>query len=84
VRGDGRGWRDNGARAADVGQLEELAWAAPARGPDTSTTAGKAMFQMLGVFAEFERAIIRERVNAGRPWSSGTVWGRHWWPRCKP
>jgi len=27
--------------------------------------AGKAMFQMLGVFAEFERAIIRERVVAG-------------------
>ena len=23
------------------------------------------MFQMLGVFAEFERAMIRERVNAG-------------------
>jgi len=31
----------------------------------TSTTADKAMFQMLDVFAEFERAIIRERVNAG-------------------
>ena len=31
---------------------------------DSSTTAGKAMFQMLGVFAEFERGIIRERVNA--------------------
>jgi len=36
------------------------------QGLDTSTTAGKAMFQMLGVFAEFERGIIRERVNAGR------------------
>ncbi len=23
------------------------------------------MFQMLGVFAEFERGIIRERINAG-------------------
>jgi DNA invertase Pin-like site-specific DNA recombinase len=34
------------------------------QGIDTSTTAGKAMFQMLGVFAEFERGIIRERVNA--------------------
>jgi DNA invertase Pin-like site-specific DNA recombinase len=32
---------------------------------DTSTPAGKAMFQMLGVFSEFEREIIRERVNAG-------------------
>ena len=26
---------------------------------------GKALFQMMGVFAEFERAIMRERVNAG-------------------
>jgi hypothetical protein len=35
------------------------------QGLDTSTPAGKAMFQMLGVFAEFERALIRERVMAG-------------------
>jgi DNA invertase Pin-like site-specific DNA recombinase len=35
------------------------------QGLGTSTTAGRAMFQMLGVFAEFERGIIRERVNAG-------------------
>ena len=32
---------------------------------DTSTPAGRALFQMLGVFAEFERAMIRERVRAG-------------------
>jgi hypothetical protein len=32
---------------------------------DTTTPSGRAMFQMLGVFAEFERAMIRERVNAG-------------------
>jgi DNA invertase Pin-like site-specific DNA recombinase len=32
---------------------------------DTTTPAGKAMFQMLGVFAEFERSIVRERVRAG-------------------
>ena len=32
---------------------------------DTSTPSGRAMFGMLGVFAEFEREIIRERVNAG-------------------
>jgi Resolvase, N terminal domain/helix-turn-helix, Psq domain len=31
----------------------------------TFTPAGKAMFQMLGVFAEFERSIIQERVRAG-------------------
>jgi DNA invertase Pin-like site-specific DNA recombinase len=30
-----------------------------------STPAGKAMFQMLGVFAEFERAMIVERVQRG-------------------
>jgi DNA invertase Pin-like site-specific DNA recombinase len=30
------------------------------------------MFQMLGVFAEFERAMIRERVVAGVASSSGS------------
>jgi Resolvase, N terminal domain len=35
------------------------------QGLDTSTPSGRAMFQMLGVFAEFERAMIRERVMAG-------------------
>jgi len=35
------------------------------QGLDTATTAGKAMFQMLGVFAEFEREIIAERIHAG-------------------
>jgi DNA invertase Pin-like site-specific DNA recombinase len=32
---------------------------------DTTTPSGRAMFQMCGVFAEFERAMIVERVNAG-------------------
>src|SRR5262249_31902606 len=36
-----------------------------AQGLDTSTPAGKAMFQMMGVFAEFERSMIQERVRAG-------------------
>src|SRR5262249_28134998 len=35
------------------------------QGLDTTTPAGKAMFQMLGVFAEFEHSIIQERVRAG-------------------
>jgi DNA invertase Pin-like site-specific DNA recombinase len=45
---------------------------------DTSTPAGKAMFQMCGVFAEFERAMIVERVNAGlkRATAAGKVLGR--------
>ena len=36
------------------------------------------MFQMLGVFSEFERAMIRERVNAGlaRAKSEGKTLGR--------
>jgi DNA invertase Pin-like site-specific DNA recombinase len=53
------------------------------QGLNTSTTAGKAMFQMLGVFAEFERGIIRERVNAGlaRANARGTKLGRR---RVKP
>jgi DNA invertase Pin-like site-specific DNA recombinase len=35
------------------------------QGLDTSTPAGKALFQMMGVFAELERSIIRERVLSG-------------------
>ena len=48
------------------------------QGLDTTTPAGKAMFQMLGVFAEFERAIIQERVRAGlaRAKSEGKRLGR--------
>ena len=35
------------------------------QGLDTTTPAGKAMFQMMGVFVEFERSMIQERVRAG-------------------
>jgi DNA invertase Pin-like site-specific DNA recombinase len=35
------------------------------QGLDTTTPAGRALFQMLGVFAEFERSIIQERIHAG-------------------
>lgn len=35
------------------------------QGMDTTTPAGKALFQMMGVFAEFERAMIQGRVKAG-------------------
>jgi DNA invertase Pin-like site-specific DNA recombinase len=35
------------------------------QGIDTTTPAGRAMFQMMGVFAELERALIQERVKAG-------------------
>jgi DNA invertase Pin-like site-specific DNA recombinase len=48
------------------------------QGLDTSTPSGRAMFQMMGVFAEFERAMIRERVMAGlaRARQAGTHLGR--------
>ena len=50
---------------------------------DTSTPAGKAMFQMLGVFAEFERSIIVARVHAGlkRARKEGKTLGR---PKIDP
>ena len=32
---------------------------------DTSTPSGRMLFGMLGVFSEFERAMIRDRVMAG-------------------
>jgi DNA invertase Pin-like site-specific DNA recombinase len=53
------------------------------QGLDTTTPAGKAMFQMLGVFAEFERSIIQERVRAGlrRAKAEGSTLGR---PRIAP
>ena len=56
------------------------------QGLDTTTPAGEAMFQMLGVFSQFERSMIQERVKAGlararaqgkrlgrRPLSAGVV-----------
>src|ERR1700722_15989100 len=48
------------------------------QGVDTTTPAGKALFQMMGVFAEFERAMIQERVKAGleRAKAQGKVLGR--------
>ena len=48
------------------------------QGLDTGTPAGKAMFQMLGVFAEFEREIIAERIHAGlaRAREQGTKSGK--------
>jgi DNA invertase Pin-like site-specific DNA recombinase len=45
---------------------------------DTTTPSGRAMFGMLGVFAEFEREMIVARVNAGlaRAKAAGTKLGR--------
>ncbi|MDA1091444.1 MAG: recombinase family protein [Proteobacteria bacterium] len=48
------------------------------QGIDTTTPSGRAMFQMCGVFAEFERAMIQERVKAGlaRTRAQGKTLGR--------
>ena len=55
------------------------------QGIDTTTPAGKAMFQMMGVFAEFERAMIVERVKSGlaRARAAGKRLGRPTIPRRK-
>ena len=47
-------------------------------GLDTSTPSGRMMFQMIGVFSEFERSMISERVKLGleRVKSKGTQLGR--------
>jgi DNA invertase Pin-like site-specific DNA recombinase len=48
------------------------------QGLDTTSPAGKAMFQMLGIFAEFERSMIVARVHAGlaRARKTGTKSGK--------
>jgi DNA invertase Pin-like site-specific DNA recombinase len=45
---------------------------------DTTTPAGKALFGVMGIFAEFERSMIQERVKAGimRVRATGQRWGR--------
>jgi DNA invertase Pin-like site-specific DNA recombinase len=48
------------------------------QGVDTGTPAGRALFQMCGVFGEFERSMIVERVKAGikRARAKEQRWGR--------
>ena len=50
---------------------------------DTTTPAGRLMFQITGAFAEFERGMIRQRINAGlkRAVAAGQRLGR---PRIDP
>ncbi len=50
---------------------------------DTTTPSGRAMYQMMGVFAEFERSMISERVKAGlaRARNNGKKLGR---PKISP
>jgi DNA invertase Pin-like site-specific DNA recombinase len=50
---------------------------------DTTTPAGRLMFQVTGAFAEFERSMIKQRINAGlkRAAEQGKQLGR---PRISP
>jgi Resolvase, N terminal domain len=49
---------------------------------DTTTPAGRLMFQITGAFAEFERGMIRQRINAGlKKVAAGQRLGR---PRIDP
>ena len=51
---------------------------------DTTTPAGRMMMQMVGAFAEFERAMLRERTRAGLEAArrEGRVGGRR--PKLSP
>ena len=51
---------------------------------DTTTPAGRMMMQMVGAFAEFERAMLRERTKAGLDAArqEGRVGGRR--PKLSP
>jgi DNA invertase Pin-like site-specific DNA recombinase len=51
---------------------------------DTTSPAGRMMMQMIGCFAEFERAMIRERTSAGldQARAEGRVGGRR--PKLSP
>jgi DNA invertase Pin-like site-specific DNA recombinase len=51
---------------------------------DTTTPAGRMMMQMVGAFAEFERAMLRERTKAGLDTArrEGRIGGRR--PKLSP
>src|ERR1700730_6816480 len=51
---------------------------------DTTTAPGRMMMQMVGAFAEFERAILRERTMAGLDAArrQGRIGGRR--PKLRP
>lgn len=42
-----------------------VAFVCPDQNIDTASTTGRLMLHVLGAFAEFERDLIRERINAG-------------------
>jgi DNA invertase Pin-like site-specific DNA recombinase len=67
--------RIHGAEAGFKSLMESL---------DTTSAAGKMMLSMIGAFAEFERAILRERTMAGLDSArkQGRIGGRR--PKLRP
>jgi DNA invertase Pin-like site-specific DNA recombinase len=72
--------RSTATVAPALAELAELGvgFYADREGMDGTTAHGRAMLQMAAVFAELERAMIRERVNAGlaRARAQGKALGR--------
>ena len=72
--------RSTATVANTLSELDDLgvSFFADKEGVDGSTPHGRAMLQMASVFAELERGLIRERVNAGlsRARAQGKVLGR--------
>jgi len=68
------------AQLAELLEEAEVVLASATEPFDTSTPPGRMLFQMLGSFAEFERAMIVDRVRAGLErrarsgrWTSGRI-----------
>ena len=75
-------------RAAHHGADRQRGRGLPVASPRTSTPpppAGRMMMQMVGAFAEFERAMIRERTSAGlaAARAEGRIGGRRKKARCR-
>jgi len=60
----GRGLKNVVNALADLGAYG-VAFISPRDNLDLSTPSGRLMFQIIGAMAEFERALIQERVKAG-------------------
>lgn len=61
----GRSLRDLIALLDDL-KAQDIAFRSLTEDIDTETPTGRAMWQMVGVLAELERSLIRERTKAGR------------------
>ena len=65
-------------------EIKEAGFKSLTESIDTTSSAGKMMMQMVGVFAEFERNMLKERTKKGLEYAKqqGRVGGRR--PKLKP